>query len=287
MCAACSAVSTAVPVNRSATTVWPRVISTISATSPAVRRIRSRSGAWRGGPRRCVMPAAQQSVPGECLVVAQQVLAQALRVGVGDAVADVVGDGAEVVDVVVEALGLEQQGADGLGLRLDLDAEGVLDGQHVGQGVADGGVAADPLGQLDALGGGRAPRTASRRRGAGTTAGPSSAGWSRRRPRTGSGPARSGPRGWGRRGSRRRRRPRPRRTGRSRCRGRTGGRDRRRGASGSSRWASGRGAPVVGAAGGPRGGCRTGRGSRARTARRGRRPAPVWGSMGRRGGHPG
>ncbi len=34
-----------------------------------------------------------------------------------------------------------------------VDAEGVFDGEAVGEGVADGGVAADPFGQFDAVGG--------------------------------------------------------------------------------------------------------------------------------------
>ena len=101
-------------------------------------------------------PAAEQPVPRQCLVVAQQVLAQPLRVRVRDAIADVVGDGAQVVDVVVQPLGLEQERADRPGSGIDLDAEGVLDGKDVGQGVAHGGVAADPLRQFDALRG-RAP----------------------------------------------------------------------------------------------------------------------------------
>ena len=103
-----------------------------------------------------VIAAAQEPVSGEGLVVAQQGLAQALGVGVGDAVADVVGDGAEVADVVVEPFGFQEQRAGGPGGFVDVDVQGVLDGHHVGQGVPDGGVAADPLGQLDALRGGAA-----------------------------------------------------------------------------------------------------------------------------------
>jgi hypothetical protein len=48
-------------------------------------------------------PAAQQPVAGDLLVQAQQRLADGLGVCLGDAVADVVGERAEVCDVVVQA----------------------------------------------------------------------------------------------------------------------------------------------------------------------------------------
>ena len=94
--------------------------------------------------------AAQQPVPGDAVVDAQQLFADALGVGVGQGEADVVAQGADVGDVVVEAFEFEQQGPQPVRVVGQVDAEGVLDGQAVGQGVADGGVAADPFGQLHA-----------------------------------------------------------------------------------------------------------------------------------------
>ena len=148
MSAAWSAVSTAVPVNRSRTTLWPRARSTISATSAAMRRARrvgQRAQLGAAGPD----PAAQQPVPGDLVVDPQQLLADPLGVGVEDAVADVVAQRADVGDVVVEPFQLEQDGPPSPASSGTAVPAGVLDGLAEGQRVADGGVAADPFGQLD------------------------------------------------------------------------------------------------------------------------------------------
>ena len=89
-----------------------------------------------------------------------------------DAVADVVAEGAEVGDVVVEAFEFEQHGPQRGALRRALDAEGVFDRQAVGEGVADGGVAADAFGELDAVRRRRGPGRVSRCPCGRTTAGP-------------------------------------------------------------------------------------------------------------------
>jgi hypothetical protein len=74
-------------------------------------------------------------------------------VGVEDAVSDVVAECADVADVVVEAFHRQKQVPDPVCLGGHLDAEGVLDSAAVGQAVADGGIAGDPLRQRDAIGG--------------------------------------------------------------------------------------------------------------------------------------
>ena len=92
--------------------------------------------------------AAEQPVPGDLVVEPQQLFADALRVGVQRAVADVVAQRAEVGDVVVEPFQLEQDRPDRAARRGGTgQSEGVLDGEAERQGVADGGVAADPFGQ--------------------------------------------------------------------------------------------------------------------------------------------
>lgn len=83
---------------------------------------------------------------GDVLVVAQQLLPQPLGVCVDDAEADVVDDRADVGDVVVQPLELEQHCATGAFLVRHLHPEGLFHGHRVGQGVADGGVAADAFG---------------------------------------------------------------------------------------------------------------------------------------------
>src|SRR5439155_370961 len=60
-------------------------------------------------------PAAKQPVPGDFLVQAQQGFLDAQRVGVEDAVADVVAQGADVTDVVVEAFQFQQDCAHPVG----------------------------------------------------------------------------------------------------------------------------------------------------------------------------
>ncbi len=97
--------------------------------------------------------AAQQAVAGELFVQAQQPLAQAKALRMGKGETGVVADGAEVGHVVVEALHLQQHQAQGTGARRNLTAGQRLQRLAVGQRVADGGVAGDALGQLDALGG--------------------------------------------------------------------------------------------------------------------------------------
>ena len=78
--------------------------------------------------------------------------ANALRVGVGEGEADVVGERADVGGVVVEAFQFDEQRAQPVHLVRHVDAEGVLDGQAVRQCVRDGRVTADPLGEVDTLG---------------------------------------------------------------------------------------------------------------------------------------
>jgi hypothetical protein len=75
---------------------------------------------------------------------------------VQDPVADVVAQGADVGGVVVEPFEFEQQGALALGFGWHLPAGGVLDCEAVGEGVADGGVAADAFGQRQGVGCGAA-----------------------------------------------------------------------------------------------------------------------------------
>ncbi len=71
--------------------------------------------------------------------------ADAHGVCVQDAVADVVAERADVGDVVVEPFEFEQDRALALGVGRHRPAGGVLDGEAVGQSVADRGVAADPF----------------------------------------------------------------------------------------------------------------------------------------------
>ena len=72
--------------------------------------------------------------------------------GVDDAEADVVAERADVGDVVVQPLELEQYGAPHARLVWDDAPAGVFDRQAVGQGVADCGITGDPFGQLDPRG---------------------------------------------------------------------------------------------------------------------------------------
>src|SRR5205823_4667860 len=96
--------------------------------------------------------ATEQPVAGDVRVEPEELLADAAGVGVQDAVSDVVAQGAEVGDVVVQTFELEQERPLALGVRADLAAGGFLDGEAVREGVADGGVAADPFGQRQAGG---------------------------------------------------------------------------------------------------------------------------------------
>src|SRR5664279_993634 len=70
---------------------------------------------------------AQQPMPGDLLVVTEQLLAQAPGVRGHDAEGDVVDDPAQVGDVVVDALGLEQLGPDPLRGVAHGDTERLLD----------------------------------------------------------------------------------------------------------------------------------------------------------------
>ena len=90
-------------------------------------------------------------MPGGCLVETEHLLPKSLRVDVGDSETDVVGERAEVCDVVVHPFQLEEQGARQTIVLGDRDAGSVLHGHHVREGVTDGGVPADPLGQLDPI----------------------------------------------------------------------------------------------------------------------------------------
>ena len=91
--------------------------------------------------------AAQQPVAGQTLVQAQQPLADAEAVRVGNGEAGVGGDHAEVGHVVVEPLHLQQDHALIAGGRRHGAAGQRLQRLAVGQRVADGRVAGDALGQ--------------------------------------------------------------------------------------------------------------------------------------------
>ena len=80
---------------------------------------------------------------GDAAVESEELFSDALGVGVQDAVADVVGERADVSGVVVEAFEFEEQGSEVLTGGRDGDVECVFDGEAVGEVVADGGVAAD------------------------------------------------------------------------------------------------------------------------------------------------
>src|SRR6266702_3363705 len=92
-------------------------------------------------------PAAEQPVSGGVLVQPQQGFLDAQCVRVDDGVADVVAQGADVADVVVEAFQFQQDRAHPAGFDGYLQVQGVLNRAGVGQGVADGGVAGDAFGQ--------------------------------------------------------------------------------------------------------------------------------------------
>ena len=112
------------------------------------------SSAGSGRSWTCAPPgttrAAEEPVAGDAAVESEELFADAEGVGVEDAVADVVGERADVGGVVVEPFELEQQGAEVLPGGRDGDAEGVFDGEAVREVVADGGVAGDAFGEFDA-----------------------------------------------------------------------------------------------------------------------------------------
>jgi hypothetical protein len=74
-------------------------------------------------------------------------------VGVGQGEADVVGQRADVAGMVVEAFELEHQGPQPLGRLGHGDAQGVLHGEAVREGVTSRGVTADPFGEMGRAGG--------------------------------------------------------------------------------------------------------------------------------------
>ena len=159
---------------------------------------------------------------------------------------------------------------------------GILDGHGVGERVADGGVPADSLRELHAVRRVERPRRASPCPGGRTTAGPSSAGWSPRPPRTGSGPARSARRAPDRPGSRRPPVPSTCEEGEGAdVRGGTAGAvpaSRRIGYQPARPVA--RAAPAAAAAGDRGSRCRTGRASPARTGPPGGQVEPGWAPTG-------
>src|SRR5262249_49955856 len=97
-------------------------------------------------------PAAQQPGPGGVLVQAQQGFLDAQRVGIEHAVADVVAQGADVTDVVVQAFQFQQDRAHPSRLDGYLQVQGVLDRAAVREGVSDGGVPGDTFGEEQAGG---------------------------------------------------------------------------------------------------------------------------------------
>ena len=96
--------------------------------------------------------AAQQPASGQLLVQAQQHLAQAAGVGVGDDEADVGGDGADIGDVVVDPLQFQQDGAqDGGRAAGPRHRPRVLDGLAEGGAVGESGIPGYALGQEDGV----------------------------------------------------------------------------------------------------------------------------------------
>ena len=124
------------PVNRSRTVELARVRSASSATSAATDATMPGSGSETQAGSADGDCAAQQPVAGRLLVEPQQGLPEPGGVGVDDPVADVVGEGAEVGDVVVHAFQLEQERSHEAVLLIDLDAGGGLDRHRVGGGCA-------------------------------------------------------------------------------------------------------------------------------------------------------
>ncbi|TPW15157.1 MAG: hypothetical protein FD127_968, partial [Acidimicrobiaceae bacterium] len=82
----------------------------------------------------------QQPVAGDAGVEAQQLFADAHRVGVSHPEGHVVAHRTEIGDVVVQAFELEQHGADHLCLVRRRASGGGFDGEAEGEVVTDGGV---------------------------------------------------------------------------------------------------------------------------------------------------
>src|SRR5438093_1182103 len=142
----------------------PRHPSTIphagsKAGRAATRTVRAppgmRATAWRisptDSPRNDSAP--QEAVAREALVEPEQALADPKTMGMGDRIAGVVGDHAEVGHVIVEPLHLQEHHAEITRSLRHRGAGRGLQGLAEGQGVAHGGVAGHALGQLHALGG--------------------------------------------------------------------------------------------------------------------------------------
>ena len=93
--------------------------------------------------------AAQQPMSGDGGVEPQQLFSDALSMCVGQTEPDIVGQRAQVGDVVVEPFEFDEQGPQPVHLVGKFDPERVFDGEAVGERVRDGGVAADAFGQFD------------------------------------------------------------------------------------------------------------------------------------------
>ena len=85
---------------------------------------------------------------GDAAVESEELFSDAQGVRVQDAVADVVGERADVSGMVVEAFEFEKQGSEVVTGGRDADVECVFNGEAVGEVVADGGVPADAFREL-------------------------------------------------------------------------------------------------------------------------------------------
>jgi hypothetical protein len=94
---------------------------------------------------------AQQSVAGQLAGQAQQPLAECQGAGMGDAVAHVVAESAEVGDVVGDTFDFQEQGSQAGRVLGYLDPQGVFDGLAVSQVVADRAVAGYTFGEGDSV----------------------------------------------------------------------------------------------------------------------------------------
>ena len=88
-------------------------------------------------------------MPSHVGVEAQQQLPERQSPGLGEAEADVVAERADVGDVVVDALELKKERPELGRFLVKLDPTGLLDGQAVGEVVADRAVSRDALGERD------------------------------------------------------------------------------------------------------------------------------------------
>ena len=140
---------TAVPANRSYTTAVAQGqfgdLGDVGSDGPQLGGVGQRLQRDRAG----ADGAAQQPMPGDGGVEPQQLFADALSVRVGECESDVVGQRAQVGDVVVEPFEFDEQRPQPVHLVGEFDPERVFDGEAVGERVRDGGVAADAFGQVD------------------------------------------------------------------------------------------------------------------------------------------